>query len=46
MCIRDSAYCEYEYLHTGYQMMNSPGLDCVDGMAAKAAWGISTRCLS
>ena len=25
------AYCEYEYLHTGYQMMNSPGLDCVDG---------------
>ena len=23
------AYCEYEYLHTGYQMMNSPGLDCV-----------------
>ena len=22
------AYCEYEYLHTGYQMMNSPGLDC------------------
>ncbi len=25
------AYCEYEYLHTGYQMMNSLGLDCVDG---------------
>ena len=25
------AYCEYEYLHAGYQMMNSPGLDCVDG---------------
>ncbi len=25
------AYCEYEYLHRGYQQMNSIGLDCVDG---------------
>ena len=25
------AYCEYEYLHKGYQQMNSIGLDCVDG---------------
>ena len=25
------AYCEYEYLHRGYQQMNSIGLDCMDG---------------
>ena len=25
------AYCVYEYLHRGYQQMNSIGLDCVDG---------------
>ena len=25
------AYCEYEYLHRGYQQMNSIGLDCLDG---------------
>ena len=25
------AYCENEYLHRGYQQMNSIGLDCVDG---------------
>ena len=24
------AYCEYEYLHRGYQQMNSIGLDCVE----------------
>ena len=24
------AYCEYEYLHRGYQQMNSIGLDCMD----------------
>lgn len=25
------AYCEYDYLRAGYQLMNSPGLDCLDG---------------
>lgn len=25
------AYCEYDYLHRGYLLMNSQGLDCVDG---------------
>ena len=34
------AYCEYEYLHTGYQMMNSPGWTAWTARIRTGIWWI------